>query len=498
MLRRRVVVLGLLVIAGFWLVMMSLLLRREVFTPTFRAERGGITVPEQPTDIWFGLLLNDSQSTPIGYIDIQSEAETREETVGVTTRVVGRMNLNLGSFQGELVVNGETWASPEHGLRDFSFTLRSGQHATSIDGSMKDGRIVGNINSGGETLPIDLPAENTQMMTSTPGFGSFTMPAIGVGEEVLVETFDPITMSAGKARVTCVAEETITVMGRSVKTKVFQTDLSGMKSKAWVDAAGEVLRAETPIGFVLQRMHPNEALKLAIQSRDQGASLLDFAAIRPQGVAPFRGAKRMRIELTGLEGIAKIPIDDAQRVLDGGVIEINPLGPSGPPSPALEAELAKALTNDPFLQIEHPRIVEKSREIVGDETDPWKKATLLYEWVYVSVKKDIVPSLPTALDVLDTMEGDCNEHTMLYTALARASGLPTRMAIGIVWSDEFKAYYYHAWPEVYAGRWIWIDPTLGQPIADATHIKLVSGDLMSWWRIAPFMGNIKMRVLDIE
>lgn len=498
MLRRRVVILGVILIAGFWLVMMSLLLRREVFTPTFHAERGGITVPEQPTDIWFGLLLNDAQHTPIGYIDIQTEAEQREKTVGVVTRIVGRMNLNLGSFQGELVVNGETWASPEHGLRDFSFTLRSGQHATSIDGAMKDGRIIGSILTGGETLPIDLPAQNTQMMTSTPGFGSFSMPAIGVGEEVLVETFDPVTMSVGKARVTCIGEETIPAMGRSVKTKVFQTDLSGMKSKAWVDSAGEVLRAETPIGFVLQRMQPNDALRLAVQSRDQGAGLLDFAAIRPKGKTPFRGAKRMRFELTGLEGITAIPSDDAQHVLSGGLIEIKPEGPQSDSSPLSESEQIKALANDPFLQIDHPRIKSQAQEIVGNETDPWRKASLLYEWVYTSVKKDIVPSLPTALDVLDTMEGDCNEHTMLYTALARASGLPTRMAIGIVWSDEFKAYYYHAWPEVYAGRWVWIDPTLGQPIADATHIKLISGDLMSWWRIAPFMGNIKLNVIEIE
>ncbi|MCC6796277.1 MAG: transglutaminase domain-containing protein [Candidatus Hydrogenedentes bacterium] len=498
MLRRRVVILGVLLIAGFWLVMMSLLLRREVFTPTFRAERGGITIPEHPTDIWFGLLLNDAQSTPIGYIDIQTEAETRERTTGVKTRVVGRLNLNLGSFQGELVVNGESWASPDQGLRDFAFTLRSGQHATSINGSMEDGRIIGNITTGGETLPIDLPAQNTQMMTSTPGFGSFSMPAIGVGEEVLVETFDPVTMSVGKARVTCIGEETIRVMGRSVKTKVFQTDLSGMKSKAWVDAAGEVLRAETPIGFVLQRMHPNDAIKLAVESRDRGAGLLDFAAIRPQGKTPFRGAKRMRFELNGLEGITTLPSDDSQHVLPGNEIEIKPEGPESSTNPPSESDLAKALANDPFLQIEHPRIVEKSRTIVGDEPDPWKKAMLIYEWVFASVKKDIVPSLPTALDVLDTMEGDCNEHTMLYTALARAAGLPTRMAIGIVWSDEFKAYYYHAWPEVYAGRWVWIDPTLGQPVADATHIKLISGDLMSWWRIAPFMGNIKLRIIEIE
>jgi len=109
-----------------------------------------------------------------------------------------------------------------------------------------------------------------------------------------------------------------------------------------------------------------------------------------------------------------------------------------------------------------------------------------------------VLSVPSALEVLDTGKGDCNEHTVLFAALGRAAGVPTRIAIGIVWSEQLRSFYYHAWPEVYVGRWIWMDPTFGQPIADATHIKLLSGDIDKWTQLLPYLGQLSVEVLEIE
>lgn len=498
MLRRRFVILSSLLIAAFWLVMMALLVRREVLIPFLNTGPGTFSVPTEPTDTWLGLLLNDAAKTPIGYINIRTEPDIRGQDEGVRAQVLGRMRLNLGSFKGELVMNGQAWAAPASGLRDFSFSMRSGEHSTSLSAAVEGGRLKGVIETGGERTPIDLPVGDAGMMTTTPGFGTFSMPALAVGDEVQVETFDPLTMSAGKARVHCLREETIRVMGNDVRTRVILTNLSGMKSTAWIDERGEVMRAETPIGFVLQRMNSTEAIELASAGTQASGGLLEFAAIKPEGSRPFRGATRMQLEFSGLEGIASLPTDDAQTSILPNQWLIAPAGPEGESTSIEESERTEALANDAFLQIDNPRIVEKAREIVGEETDPWKQAMLIYEWVHANVEKNIVPSLPTALDVLNTLEGDCNEHTMLYTALARATVIPTRMVIGLVWSEEFGAFYYHAWPEVYAGRWVWIDPTLGQPIADATHIKLLSGDLMSWWRIAPFMGTIQVRVIEVR
>ncbi len=76
-----------------------------------------------------------------------------------------------------------------------------------------------------------------------------------------------------------------------------------------------------------------------------------------------------------------------------------------------------------------------------------------------------VRSLPSAAEVLRTRVGDCNEHTALFVALARAAGLPARIAVGLVYLRG--GFYYHAWPEVYVeergrGLWLPVDPTLNQ------------------------------------
>ena len=83
--------------------------------------------------------------------------------------------------------------------------------------------------------------------------------------------------------------------------------------------------------------------------------------------------------------------------------------------------------------------------------------------------------------MLRTRVGDCNEHTALYVAMARAAGIPARIAVGLVYVHG--AFYYHAWPEVYlrrgrgGGLWLPVDPTFNQFPADATHLRLARGGL---------------------
>ncbi|MEO1369353.1 MAG: transglutaminase-like domain-containing protein, partial [Acidobacteriota bacterium] len=136
--------------------------------------------------------------------------------------------------------------------------------------------------------------------------------------------------------------------------------------------------------------------------------------------------------------------------------------------------------------------------IVGGLETPAEKAAAIYEWVWREVEKVPVMSLPSALEVLEGKKGDCNEHTVLFAALARAAGLPTGIAIGLVWSDELDGFYYHAWPEVLIDDEIHrFDPTLGQVQADATHIKLLEGGISSWPRLLGFLGQLELEILEI-
>ncbi len=108
--------------------------------------------------------------------------------------------------------------------------------------------------------------------------------------------------------------------------------------------------------------------------------------------------------------------------------------------------------------------------------------------------KDYAISLPSAVDVLEVKKGDCNEHTSLYTALARAAGLPSKICIGIVYKDG--VFYYHAWPAVHLDGWRPLDPTFGQDIADATHIKLLEGGFERQAELMRVVGKISIQVLE--
>jgi len=121
-------------------------------------------------------------------------------------------------------------------------------------------------------------------------------------------------------------------------------------------------------------------------------------------------------------------------------------------------------------------------------------AARLTSRVYEMLDKSITFSLPSALQVLETRQGDCNEHTVLYVAMARALGLPARTAVGLVYLDG--SFFYHAWPEVWLGQWVAVDPTFGQYPADAAHIRFVIGGLAQQVEIIRLIGRLNIEVLD--
>ena len=130
------------------------------------------------------------------------------------------------------------------------------------------------------------------------------------------------------------------------------------------------------------------------------------------------------------------------------------------------------------------------------------RAERLMREVNQLVEKKPTVSLPSALEVLRTKVGDCNEHTVLFVALARAQGIPARINVGLVYVRG--AFYYHAWPEVYLdegngrGMWLPVDPTFNQFPADATHVRLARGGLDQQTAILPLIGRVKMTVLQVE
>jgi transglutaminase-like putative cysteine protease len=148
----------------------------------------------------------------------------------------------------------------------------------------------------------------------------------------------------------------------------------------------------------------------------------------------------------------------------------------------------------PLIDSRAPEILAVASEITGGEKDAARAAALINNWVFHNIKKEGTASVPNALDVLKTRSGDCNEHAALYAALARAAGIPTKTVSGTIYIDG--RFYYHAWNEVYVGKWVAVDPAFGQMPADATHIKFIEGNLSDTSRIMKAVGKINLSILE--
>ena len=84
-----------------------------------------------------------------------------------------------------------------------------------------------------------------------------------------------------------------------------------------------------------------------------------------------------------------------------------------------------------------------------------------------------------AVTALKSGSGDCTEFAVLLAALARARGIPARIAVGLAYSDRFSGrkdvFSPHMWVQVWDGsRWTSYDAALDG--FDSTHIALAIGD----------------------
>jgi hypothetical protein len=137
------------------------------------------------------------------------------------------------------------------------------------------------------------------------------------------------------------------------------------------------------------------------------------------------------------------------------------------------------LAPTPEVDSDTPAIRRLAARVVGDTPGVYAASVKIVHFVYRRLEKAYGVSRDRASEVLALGKGDCTEHALLFTALARAAGIPARQVHGLVYArydDDVPALYWHAWVEVKSGEeWIALDPTFDEPVADATHVVLGRG-----------------------
>jgi hypothetical protein len=296
------------------------------------------------------------------------------------------------------------------------------------------------------------------------------------------------------------------------------TSLMPVQSTEQFTADGEMVYQETPTGMgmmTLRRVSKDEALNLEIVA--DAEPMLPQTFITPS--APMEDVLRTRsatFKLRAKRGdIPELPSAGAQRVTrhDDGSVTIhvdldNHL-------PATEDEISDAAyreasamidSDDAMIRALANRAIRDAKLTSSDDALARADAMRSFVHNYITNPNLDVP-FASASETARTRSGDCTEFGVLLAAMLRADGIPSRVATGLVYADQFAGsddiFGWHMWTQALIdGLWIDLDATL--PVQyHAGHILTGTSSLhegtgsAEMASIIVLIGNLEIDVLDV-
>ncbi len=501
-----------IVILVLWVGGVAALIRREYFQPDVeRLAEAGTRVT--PGAVFYAVLQGDRQ---VGFASSTIDTVTG----GITATDYLVANLGAGGAVHRLQARTTVDVSRTLRVRRFEVDVESDSapfHAGGrVDG---DSVVVYAISTGADT-----PADSERVRIGGPVLLPTLVPlAIALGEEpkagksYVLPVFDPTTMTPRDARISVTAETTFVVNDSSVldsatkhwrgvqpdTLRAWRLQAPGEAGIAgWIDHQGRVV-ATTQMGLRLERRPYEVAYEnWRIDNEQDSATtadgkndILESTAIAAD-VHVTHQLSRLRVVLrhAALDGF---DLDGGRQTLRGDTLTIvrearDSLTPRFFMGVRRSPDVLKALEPEPLVESRNRDIRALAGRLRGRSRDPRVVAERINRWVHDSLKQRITFGIPDAVQVLQSRSGDCNEHTQLYLALARASGVPARAAAGLALVNG--KFYYHAWPEVYLGKWVAVDPTFGEFPADAAHLRLVVGGLGRQTSLLSLIGTLRIDV----
>jgi transglutaminase-like putative cysteine protease len=412
----------------------------------------------------------------------------------------GRLQMSLFGAQTAAVIHTAARVDRVFTLRSFEFSLDPGTGPTTVSGRV-DGLILRlSVTTSSGTRTEDRPLTEPPVLALSLA-RRLADAGLESGARHRWIIFDPATLSSGAVTIDVGKRELVDVNGR--RMPAFRTEMAyaGLVTTSWISDTGEVVRERSPMGLETVRERPEDARAMVVpyQVRED---LLEASAVVPDSrerILEPRDVRRLRLRMIGAD-LSGADVSGVGQTVDGDILEI--ADPQGYRSGPADPDIARYLKPEPFLESDAPEIIAEAAVAVKGVTGARARAERLTRHVNAILDKKPTVSLPSAREVLRTRVGDCNEHTALYVAMARALGIPSRIAVGLV--SVRGAFYYHAWPEVYLdegngrGLWLPVDPTLNEFPADATHVRLARGGLEKQAVILPLIGRLKITILDLE
>jgi hypothetical protein len=443
-------------------------------------------VPEK--DSWMNILQNGRKiGSSHTTISKMTKGYLLKETLYIRLKTMGLIQDLILKTAGKL--------NKDFTLSSFDFEISSGRFNFSAQGSVSGNVLSVKTHNFGSTKNIHTKI-NERIYASSGIVNAAYASGMKPGDEFSLNVFNPVSMSSEPVIIKVIGKENILNMGIQKNSMKVAIQYQGATQLAWIGENGEVIREKGLLGFSLEKTTRKNALfgLLAESSQD----LTEIASVKSNIIFenPLK-LERIKVEISGIN-TKDVHIESGRQVLKDNVLIIQKEDLTKLPDVINNMNTIpdRFVKPEPFIESDHPKILNLVEKIVTEDDTPLEKANKLMTWVHKNIEKRPVLSLPDALATLINKVGDCNEHAVLLTALLRAAGIPARIEAGLVYLNG--RFYYHAWNLLYIGNWITADSLFGQLPADVTHIRFSSGTMRQQLDIMHIIGKVRLKILIFQ
>lgn len=481
-------ILGYLAVAAVLAVTVFLLLQIKRPAGNANATTPAASLGEGREE-WAGIFI---QGERIGY----SFTKIARADTGLTVENITLMTIVMMNQTRTLTTHIFARTYPDYTLRDYSLEIRNGGQQR-VEGEVIGDRLkfTSHVQGKEYTHTIDLEEK--------PYFPDAIEEVIKsknlkTGDEITLPYFDPTTQSAASARLKMMGTEPVTVLGETRTGTRVELNFMGINSILWLDEDYRLLKESSPaMGLEIIPLSKEEAL--AEITPDKAFDLITFFSVQLDPPTPDPATlSYLKLRMEGITAEDLDLQDDYQQLISETPLIVASTRADLAALPGLTLPIdghQEHLRPSAYIQCADSQIIKKAQAMIGGERDAARAVAKLTSGVYHFLEKNPTASLPSALDVLHTRKGDCNEHAILFTALARAAGIPAKIYVGLVNLNGY-AYYYHAWCAVWLGKWVPVDPTFNQFPADVGHLKLKEGEIAEQAAVLKVVGKLQIQTLE--
>lgn len=443
---------------------------------------------------WFGIYVDNER---VGFYR-QKISETSE---GYRMEGDGSVRMKVMGFSKESSMRESYLAGKNLALRSFEIEQTINGTQTRLSGRVGDGSMRIKSVQGDKATEKQLKFKGE--VYPGPALNLYPlMRNTAPGKSFKVLTFDPEEVKVKEIKISVIGTEK-TPDGQPA-LKLRNSLYPFVTNDIWMDGQGNTLLESVRDGLVTTKTEDPKMLgafvgNVALAKKDL---IYDFSLVRAEPpIKEQQKLKGLTVAISGWNDALPLLQEGGQVVEKSGEGHITirtgsavPTAPAGTAVTAPEAYLKPAEK----IEADAPEIVAKVKEITAEKATPEEIVRTLASWT-ADWLKDTVDDGGSALASLKSRTGNCQTHARLYTAMARAAGIPTRFVSGLV-HLEGKGFLYHSWTEsLLGGRWVAVDPTYNQVPIDPTHIKFFEGHLPEDMSpIIAIIGRIKINVLEAK